>query len=465
VLFLKNLKNKKKIAIFILDLLYVPAASFFSHFVCLSTRGYPLKSWVADQRFMYFTFIMIALYALLLYIFQLYDIPKKFRKVFTLSRILTASFLSCALFLIVSRVFTVIIFSKYILLLFIGILTLCLFLHRLLILQYMIFSKQRKSNLLFIGTDILTKEIIAYIKNSEYEVVGILSNDESAIGTVKNGLKVVSTGKNLGNLIISKKIQTVILSLQNPISLDTIKKVYKYQFKGIDVFRSDYFYEVLTRKFPIEQYVSDKTIPFPNIDTFTSSIFKNTKRLIDLCGAFIALVATIPLFLFIAMVIKFTSKGPIFYLQQRVGFQEIPFQLIKFRTMIADAEKEKGPQWAKKEDKRVTTIGLFLRKTRLDELPQLINVIKGDLSFVGPRPIRKHFVDIIENEIPFYSIRFLIKPGVTGWAQVNFHYGGSIEGHIEKFQYDLYYLEHASLFLDFFIILKTLQTIVKRPAY
>jgi len=329
----------------------------------------------------------------------------------------------------------------------------------------MIFSKQKKSNLLFIGTDVLTKDIISRTKNSEYEIIGILSNEESDIGKVSNGLKVVSTGKNLGNLIISKKIQTLVLSLDSPIYLDTIKKVYKYKFKGIDIFRSDYFYEILTRKFPIEQYVKNKEIPFPNIDTFTSIIFKNTKKLIDLWGAFIGLIITFPLFLIIAILIKCTSKGPIFYTQERVGFQEVPFQLIKFRTMIDKAEEENGPQWAKKDDKRVTVIGRFLRKTRLDELPQLINVLKGELSFIGPRPIRRHFADLIENDIPFYSIRFSIKPGITGWAQVNYHYGGSVEGHIEKFQYDLYYLEHASLFLDFFIILKTCQTLVRRPAY
>jgi lipopolysaccharide/colanic/teichoic acid biosynthesis glycosyltransferase len=131
--------------------------------------------------------------------------------------------------------------------------------------------------------------------------------------------------------------------------------------------------------------------------------------------------------------------------------------------MVVDAERN-GPQWSGRNDPRVTFIGRILRKTRLDELPQLLNICKGQMSFIGPRPIRQHMAAIIEEKMPFYSLRFTVKPGLTGWAQVNYDYGGSVEGHIEKFQYDLYYLKHASAFLDLFILLKTIQTVIRRPA-
>jgi lipopolysaccharide/colanic/teichoic acid biosynthesis glycosyltransferase len=133
--------------------------------------------------------------------------------------------------------------------------------------------------------------------------------------------------------------------------------------------------------------------------------------------------------------------------------------------MVVDAEERDGPCWAKQSDPRVTKFGRFLRKTRLDELPQLINIVKGDMSFVGPRPIRRYFADLIEEHIPFYSLRFTTTPGLTGWAQVRHDYAGTLRGQIEKFQYDLYYLKYASLPLNLFIMLKTLQTIVCRPAY
>lgn len=187
--------------------------------------------------------------------------------------------------------------------------------------------------------------------------------------------------------------------------------------------------------------------------------------MVDIAGAFLLLLILFPLFLVIFILINLTSGKPVFFIQERLGLNQKPFKLVKFRTMIKEAESQNGPQWASKNDERVTKLGRFLRRFRLDELPQLINVLRGDLSFVGPRPIRRYFADLIEEKVPFYSLRFTVKPGLTGWAQVHYDYGGSIEGHIEKFQYDLYYIKRASLFLDLFIILKTLQTIIRRPGY
>jgi lipopolysaccharide/colanic/teichoic acid biosynthesis glycosyltransferase len=135
---------------------------------------------------------------------------------------------------------------------------------------------------------------------------------------------------------------------------------------------------------------------------------------------------------------------------------------MKFRTMLDDAERETGPKWSSNKDPRVTKLGRILRKTRIDEIPQLISVLKGDMSIVGPRPIRKHFADILAKDIPFYRLRFLVRPGITGWAQVKHDYAGSKKGQIEKLQYDLFYVQNQSLFLDLYIILKTIQTVLFR---
>jgi exopolysaccharide biosynthesis polyprenyl glycosylphosphotransferase len=299
----------------------------------------------------------------------------------------------------------------------------------------------------FIGEDSLSKDILNEMKNSDYRAIPIVNHAD------------------LNKLVDSGKVQVCVTAIGKTLPLSMIREMYKYKFKDIEVCDSVYFYEILTRKVAIKHYLEGDKVPYLSAEDFSKPVLANIKRFIDCLGAMLVLIICLPLFVLICLVIKLTSGSPIFYLQERLGLRENTFNLIKFRTMIQDAESNSGPQWASKDDSRVTKLGKFLRKTRLDELPQFINVLKGDMSFVGPRPIRRHFAEIIEEKVPFYSLRFNVKPGLTGWAQVHYDYGGTVEGHIEKFQYDLYYLKHASLFLELFIILKTLQTIIRRPAF
>jgi exopolysaccharide biosynthesis polyprenyl glycosylphosphotransferase len=184
------------------------------------------------------------------------------------------------------------------------------------------------------------------------------------------------------------------------------------------------------------------------------------KDISDKFIAFSGLVLSAPLMLLCALAIGLSSRGPVFFKQERLGRNEKPFTLIKFRTMIDNAEKETGPKWAGEHDPRITSVGRFLRKTRLDELPQFFNVLKGDMSVVGPRPIRKHFADILAQDIPYYHLRFAVKPGITGWAQVCSDYAGSVEGQREKLGYDLHYIRNQSLFFDLLILLKTVKTVL-----
>ncbi|MFH1421889.1 MAG: sugar transferase, partial [Planctomycetota bacterium] len=167
-----------------------------------------------------------------------------------------------------------------------------------------------------------------------------------------------------------------------------------------------------------------------------------------------------PVFIFIPIAIKLTSKGPVFYRQKRVGLREGVFNLIKFRSMIQDAEAGIGAVWSQKNDPRVTPIGRFMRRTRIDEIPQFLNVLSGDMSIIGPRPERPEFVKELEKEIPYYSLRHTVKPGLTGWAQINYRYGASEEDAVEKLHYDLYYIQEASLLLDIVIVLKTISTLI-----
>lgn len=191
------------------------------------------------------------------------------------------------------------------------------------------------------------------------------------------------------------------------------------------------------------------------------SIFERAlKRTMDIVTSLVFLIVTVPLFLVCAVAVKLTSKGPILYRQERVGLNGKVFEVLKFRSMTVDAESAGKPQFAAEKDPRVTAVGRILRRTRADEIPQAINVLKGDMSFVGPRPERPYFVDQLSEQLSFYKERHCLKPGITGWAQIRYPYGASFEDSRRKLEYDLYYVKNYSLFLDLLIILQTLRVII-----
>lgn len=186
-----------------------------------------------------------------------------------------------------------------------------------------------------------------------------------------------------------------------------------------------------------------------------------TRQIVSICAAAFGLLVFLPFFPLVVLAVKISSKGPLFFSQQRVGMGGRIFAVIKFRTMFIDAEAG-GAKWATKNDPRVTSVGMFLRKTRIDEIPQLWNVLRGDMGFVGPRPERPEFVSWLTEELPFYYLRTLIRPGLTGWAQVRYGYGASLAETKEKLEYDLYYIKHMSLGLDLLIMFETIKTILRR---
>ncbi|MFZ2883380.1 MULTISPECIES: TIGR03013 family XrtA/PEP-CTERM system glycosyltransferase [Nitrosomonas] len=186
------------------------------------------------------------------------------------------------------------------------------------------------------------------------------------------------------------------------------------------------------------------------------------KRMFDIITSLLLLIVTLPIMLLTALLIVIEDGWPVFYRQERVGDAGKTYMVIKFRSMFNDAEKAGKPQWATADDPRSTRVGRIIRKLRIDELPQIINVLKGEMSFVGPRPERPHFVDMLSAQVPYYNMRHSIKPGITGWAQVRYPYGASIEDAIEKLQYDLYYVKNHSLFLDFVILIDTVGVVLLR---
>jgi exopolysaccharide biosynthesis polyprenyl glycosylphosphotransferase len=191
-----------------------------------------------------------------------------------------------------------------------------------------------------------------------------------------------------------------------------------------------------------------------------TSVRRAWKRVLDIVLAFLGILLVMPFLPIVAVLIKLTSPGPVLFRQLRVGERGCEFTLIKFRTMCDNAEKETGPVWASENDPRITRLGALLRKIRIDEIPQLFNVLKGDMSFIGPRPERKEFVERLSEKIPYYGKRHFVKPGVTGWAQVKYPYGASDEDALEKLRYDLYYIKNYSFTLDLIIILETIKVVL-----
>lgn len=242
---------------------------------------------------------------------------------------------------------------------------------------------------------------------------------------------------------------------RNGLPLDDILEC---KMHGIHIIEAPTFYERQLGKIKLDDLRPSNLI---FADGYTQAVLKQTeKRVVDILASTVLLLVSLPILLITACAIKLEGPGSIFYRQERVGLRGETFMVYKFRSMRVDAEGDGVAVWARADDDRVTKVGRFIRKTRIDELPQLFNVFRGDMSFVGPRPERPQFVDELKNAIPYYDLRHHVKPGITGWAQVSYPYGASIKDSREKLQFDLYYLKNYSVFLDLNILLLTVQVIL-----
>lgn len=250
----------------------------------------------------------------------------------------------------------------------------------------------------------------------------------------------------------------IVVALAERRGFFPLADVLRCKLSGITIMDAPTFYEFVTDRLFLES-ITPSWFIFSN-GFRSTSVFNLSKRAVDMLLALVGLFLTSPLFPLMALAIRLDSPGPVFFRQQRVGMGERLFTLIKFRTMRQDAEAASGAVWAQKDDPRVTPLGKFLRGSRIDEIPQLINVLKGEMSLIGPRPERPEFVEKLKLVIPYYSKRHFIKPGLTGWAQVRYPYGSSVEDAVEKLRYDLYYTKNVCPFLDTLIFLDTIKVVL-----
>jgi len=297
-------------------------------------------------------------------------------------------------------------------------------------------------------------------KDCGYQVAAVVNGmnnkDECVINApvniCKNGYDDLCTNAK------SLNIDKIVVAIEERRTGFPIRQLLNCRVDGIEVIEGTSFYEMLTGKLIVEK-INPSWLIFS--EGFRKSwLRKILKRTGDLVLSIIMLTLLAPVLITVAILIRLDSKGPVFFSQERVGENRKPYMVHKFRSMVQDAEKKSGPVWAQSNDSRVTRIGKFIRKWRIDEFPQLFNVIQGEMSFVGPRPEREFFVKELEEAIPYYAERFSVKPGVTGWAQVSYPYGASVEDAKEKLNYDLFYIKNMSIFMDLMVIMRTVKTVL-----
>jgi len=315
---------------------------------------------------------------------------------------------------------------------------------------------------LVLGSAIIAKELINEIRDlqdSGFEVVGVFAEDNPQDEEERNSLDVkdvfpLHEFPDRAELI--DDVDRVVVALGDRRGTFPFRTLLNYRFKGIHVEEVAGFYETLTGKIMLENL---RPSWFIFSEGFRKSKFTlGMKRATDIVISAFLVALLSPLMFLFAILIKLGSKGPVIYKQDRVGQGWKDYTLYKFRSMIENAEA-KGIQWAEDEDPRITRVGRVIRKYRIDELPQLFNILKGDMSFVGPRPERRFFVESLAEEIPYYPQRLFAKPGLSGWAQIKYHYGASKDDTREKLQYDLYYIKHMSFLFDMTIILDTVRVV------
>jgi exopolysaccharide biosynthesis polyprenyl glycosylphosphotransferase len=296
--------------------------------------------------------------------------------------------------------------------------------------------------------------------HSYFRVIGFVDDDPDKQKKTIDGTPVLGPTNSLFTLALQHNATDVVLAITHDVPGDILANLLICYEQGLRVSTMPDLYERLTDRIPVEHVGDNWFVVLPFDGQGQNLSYRVAKRGLDVLIAVIGLSIFSLILPLLAIAIVLDSSGSIFYRQKRVGRGGQIFELVKLRSMVIDAEEDGQAKWAERYDKRVTRVGRFLRRTRLDEAPQLFNVLRGDMSLVGPRPERPEFVIDLQQQIPFYRTRLTVKPGLTGWAQVYYDYGRSVTDALEKLRYDLYYIKHQSIQLDLIILLKTISTIL-----
>ncbi len=296
-------------------------------------------------------------------------------------------------------------------------------------------------------------------RRAGFQVVGFVDDKPELVGKSLINPSVIGLTRDITELVEQHQIDRIVVAVEDRRGKFPTEELLNISLGGrAAVEESACFYERLTGKIATDM-LRPSWLIFSSGSRF-SNVAHHVRRVVNAGLAAAGFVFSLPIMILVAVAVKLDSRGPVFYTQERVGKKDRRFNIIKFRSMEVSAERESGPVWAGEDDPRVTRVGRVIRKLRLDELPQFINILRGDMNFVGPRPERPVFVEQLGEVIPYYSQRHLIKPGLTGWAQIKYPYGASVEDAIEKLRYDLYYVKNQSFLLDAIIVFETIKIVL-----
>jgi len=451
--------SERRLLLILLDLFALNGALLIS----LSFRKEHQLSWELLWQNPQWFLLLSVLWLFIAFAFDTYDLRVAGRILTTLKAVLKAGLITSAIYLLIPYIPPALPSSRF--LLFLSFILTLGFLSGGRILYVQILSHpffNRQSIIIGGGVRAYTiARVISEHTNGQFHVVGFV--EETGITRPSNPVsQILGNSKELTNLIRKYQINTVILAGEQNADGEMLQILTDALELGIEIIPMPILYEQLTGRVPVEHIGESWQVAMPIDHPLTKPFNRFIKRVSDIFLASLGCLCLAPFFPFIALGIYLESPGPIFYVQERVGLGGKRFRAYKFRSMIPDAEKDR-PVWAKKDDPRVTRIGRLLRKTHVDEFPQFWNILKGEMSAVGPRPERPEFVEELAKEIPFYRIRHAVKPGMAGWGLVKQGYGASKEDALVKLQYDLYYIKHQSLWFDLIILLKTiLDTVTLR---
>ncbi len=301
--------------------------------------------------------------------------------------------------------------------------------------------------------------VIDRLQPPPFYLVGVIDDDREKIGTQICGYDVLGGSDCLPEIVAKEVVSEVIVAISGKIGDPMFRALLDAQERGVEIVRMPVAYEELLGRVPVHHLEADWILRSFVDEARINSYYRMGKRILDVIGGFVGVVILLLIGPLVALGILLESGRPVVFVQTRAGRGGQPYKIIKFRSMRQDAEQEGGPQLAKENDARATRFGRFLRKTHLDEWPQFVNVLRGEMSLVGPRPERPELMEYFQSQIPFYRARLLAKPGIAGWAQIHFAYASTLDEMVMKLEYDLYYIKHRSIFMDLFIILRTIGTI------
>ncbi|MCB9449850.1 MAG: sugar transferase [Anaerolineaceae bacterium] len=320
-----------------------------------------------------------------------------------------------------------------------------------------------RRRVLIVGTDWAALSIISAIgryAHQTYDIVGLVGEAEEVGGAIGD-VPVLGAGGDILTLVRGHQVRELVVTSTRELSGTLFQGVMDAYEQGVTIVPMPLLYERITGQVPVEHVNNNWAVVLPIGGVSIFNPYPFLKRLMDIGLGLLGLLAFLPILPILTLAIRLDSPGSIFYGQERVGLNGRIFRIYKFRSMRQDAEATTGAVFSQKGDPRVTRVGLFMRKTRLDELPQIINILRGDMSVVGPRPERPEHVQRLTQKIPFYRTRLVIRPGLTGWAQVRYNYGSNDDDALVKLQYDLYYIRHQSLTLDLNIMVRTVGKVIK----